>query len=210
MSLATHTVTLPAFGPDRRLSAWVGENWRMLGVLLAGAAIGWGVFATWTTVIEYSNHNEFCVTCEATGGATFQEHAKSSPLADQGRVHAGCLDCHAPRYSWIAEAEVPVITVGGLTALLFGGLGHLNNFERARPLPAKGAPARFEATNPHECRHCHDDAAMRSERQKTAARVKHTEAAANNADCVACHADVGRKTRGETADAPALANFDVR
>ncbi len=189
--------------------AWVRHNWRLLAIALGGAVVGWGVFATWVTAIEYTNHTEFCITCHVMRDTVYQDYTKSSHFSNQFGVHAGCPDCHVPQYSWIDEAAAKIGTINELYAFFFGGMSNVANFEKERPRLAKEVWAKFQATNARECRHCHDYSNMIPEQQKPSARVKHADAMTKNENCVDCHKGITHKNFEEKVDAPAPTDFDV-
>jgi nitrate/TMAO reductase-like tetraheme cytochrome c subunit len=193
--------------PPTGLRGWLARKWKYLAFGAVGGLLGAAVFATWITVIEYTNHTEFCISCHVMGDTVYPEYKKSSHYANQFGVHAGCPDCHVPQYSWMLEAEAKVGTIKELYAYFFEGMNKVENFEKKRPELAKDVWAKFEATNARECRHCHDYSSMIPEQQKPSARVKHEEAAKTDANCVRCHKGITHKNYEVQAVAPAPTDF---
>ncbi|MDR3525536.1 MAG: NapC/NirT family cytochrome c [Acetobacteraceae bacterium] len=204
--------TLPATGPspdETGWRAWVVRHWRYLAFAFGGAVLGWGVFATWVSAIEYTSRTEFCITCHVMGDTVYPEYKKSSHFANQFGVHAGCPDCHVPQYNWILETQAKIATVGELYAFFFQGMDKVENFEKVRPELAKEVWGKFAASNARECRHCHDYSSMIPEQQKPSARSKHADAAKINENCVECHKGITHKNFEVKAAAPAPTDFDV-
>ena len=71
---------------------WALGQWRMFAIVSAAAAFGWGMFATWTTAIEYTNHTEFCITCHVMKDTVFQEYKKFKTFQEPVR-----RACRMPR-----------------------------------------------------------------------------------------------------------------
>jgi nitrate/TMAO reductase-like tetraheme cytochrome c subunit len=187
-------------------------QWRMLAIVVGSAALGWGVFATWTTAIEFTNHTAFCIACHVMKDTVFREcteYSESKHSRNQFGVPVGCLDCHVSQYNWLAEAEAKIGTIGELYAFFFGGLSNVANFKKTRPAMAKDVWTRFDATNARECRHCNEYGNMALDEQKPSARLMHQTAMTTDRNCVACHKDITHKNYQEKVVAPAPASFDV-
>ena len=193
---------------------WLRQHWQWVAVALGGAVVGWGVFATWISAIEYTNHTEFCITCHVMKDTVYPEYLQSSHYRNKLGVHVGCPDCHVPQYNWVSEAMVKVGTVTELykffTAYYFGGMDSIEKFDRTRPELAKAVWAKFYANNARECRHCHDYGNMVSEEQKPSARSMHADAMKTNANCIDCHKGLTHKNFAAPAKTEAPTSFDVQ
>jgi nitrate/TMAO reductase-like tetraheme cytochrome c subunit len=209
MSQTMNAAGKPSNGGRRGLVAWLRDNRRMLLIAFAAAAVGWGVFATWITAIEYTNHTEFCITCHVMKDTVYEEYKQSSHFNNQFGVHAGCPDCHVPQYQWIPEAMAKIGTVSELYHFFFTGMSHVENFEKERPRLAREVWDKFAKSNARECRHCHDYQNMIPDQQKPSARIKHADAAKTNENCVECHKGITHKNFETKTEAPAPTNFDV-
>lgn len=209
-SPATRTPDVRPSRGVRGLIAWLLRQWRLIVIALGGAVVGWGIFATWITAIEYTNHTEFCITCHVMKDTVYQEYTKSSHFTNKFGAHAGCPDCHVPQYGWFDEAMVKIGTIKELYAFFFAGMSKVENFEKIRPRLAKEVLAKFKATNARECRHCHDYSNMVAADQTPSARVKHADAAATNESCVDCHQGITHHNYEEKAAAPAPTDFDIK
>lgn len=189
--------------------AWGCRNWRLGIIAGAGVLVGLVMFGTWTSIIEHTNHTEFCITCHIMRDTVYKEYVQTVHFKNKHGVHVGCPDCHVPQYSWIDEATAKVGTIGELYAFFFGGMSSVEAFEKERPRLARHVWARFAATNARECRHCHDYGNMVLEEQKPSAASKHTDAMKTNANCVECHKGIAHKNYEEKTEAPAPSSFDV-
>ncbi len=196
-----------------RIARWYAcllEHWRIALALVGAMGVGAAAFASWITIIEHTNHTEFCITCHVMGDTVYPEYKKSSHFSNKHGFAASCPDCHVPQYSWIDEALAKVGTVGELYAFFFQGMDQVENFNKIRPELAKHQWAKFEATNARECRHCHDYNRMVLDEQKPSARVSHVDAAKKNTNCVQCHHGITHKLFEEAKPAaPANDSFDV-
>ena len=115
-----------------RIRRWYGlliEHWRLAVAMVGCMFVGVGAFATWQTVIEHTNHTEFCITCHVMRDTVYQDYLKSSHYKNKFGVHVGCPDCHVPIYSWIDEAMEKVQTVGELYAFFVRGITTAEAFE---------------------------------------------------------------------------------
>jgi cytochrome c-type protein NapC len=193
-----------------RLGTLLRRRWQMLLLMSASGAIGWGMFATWLTVIEYTNHTEFCISCHVMASTVYPEYKKSSHYTNKFGVHAGCPDCHVPQYSWFDEAVAKVGTAKELYAYFFQGMSKPENFEKIRPRLASEVWAKFATTTARECRHCHDYSNMAGSEQAPSARVMHADAAGRNQNCVECHKGITHKNYAVKAEEPASTDFDVQ
>ncbi len=191
------------------VTAWVRANRRYLAVGTVGVVLGWGVFATWVTAVEYTSRTEFCISCHVMGDTVYPEYKKSSHYANKFGAHAGCPDCHVPQYNWVLEAQAKLATVSELYAYFFQGMNKVENFDKARPELAKQVWAKFAASNARECRHCHDYSSMVADEQKPSARSKHADAAASNANCVECHKGITHKNFEVKAALPEPTDFEM-
>ena len=209
MSQTTTVTNSPRRAGWRGWMDWARRNWRYLVVLVVGGIAGWGVFATWVTAIEYTNHTEFCISCHVMADTVYPEYKQSSHYANKFGVHAGCPDCHVPQYSWIAEAGAKIATIKELYAFFFQGMSDPANFTRIRPQLAQEVWDKFAANNARECRHCHDYANMIADEQKPSARASHADAAKANTNCVECHKGITHVNPVKPVAAPPPTDFDV-
>jgi trimethylamine-N-oxide reductase (cytochrome c), cytochrome c-type subunit TorC len=200
MFVMSHSATqVPGQSPQTpKWKEWLCRNARYIAFGVAGAVLGWGVFATWVSAIEYTSRTEFCITCHVMGDTVYPEYKKSSH---------GCPDCHVPQYNWILETGAKLATVGELYAFFFEGMSKVENFEKIRPELAKDVWRKFSANNSRECRHCHDYSSMLPAEQKPSAASKHADAAKTNQSCVDCHKSIVHKNFEVKATAPAPTDF---
>lgn len=193
-------------GVIRRIMGFAGKQARILVALGAGVVIGLAIFGTWTSVIEHTNHTEFCITCHIMKDSVYQEYTHSAHFSNKFGVQVGCPDCHVPQYSWIDEALAKVGTAGEIYAWLFEGMNTGEALKKDRPRLAQHVWAKFAETNARECRHCHQYERMVTDEQKPSARVSHLDAAKKNENCVECHKGITH-TLVQTA-APAAKDSD--
>jgi nitrate/TMAO reductase-like tetraheme cytochrome c subunit len=195
---------------QNRLRALFRKYWLLGSILVGGGVLGMAAFGTWITVIEHTNHTEFCINCHIMRDTVYQEFKESSHFKNEHGFHASCPDCHVPQYSWWEELKAKVGTAGELYAFFFQGMSNVENFEKERPKLAKEVWAKFYATNARECRHCHDYNNMVFDQQKPSARVSHQTALKTDQNCIDCHRAITHKKVWADAPAPAdSTDFDV-
>ena len=199
----------PKPGFFRGLMALACRQWRILVALGGGVFIGLAIFGTWQTVIEHTNHTEFCITCHIMKDSVYEEYKQSVHFKNKHGVQVGCPDCHVPIYSWIDEAMAKVNTIGELYAFFIEGKTTAAALEKDRPALAKHVWARFAATNARECRHCHQYSGMVLDEQKPSARVAHTDAGKKDQNCVECHRGITHKLPPSDTPAKDSDSFDV-
>lgn len=193
-----------------RLFAWVRRHIVLCIIAVGGAGVGFAGFATWITVIEHTNHTEFCLNCHVMRDTVYEEYKKSSHYTNKFGVRVGCPDCHVPQYSWIDEAMAKVGTLKELYAFAFQGMSKVENFSQQREALAQEVWHKFEESNARECKHCHSYSNMIASEQAPSARAMHADAGAKDANCVECHKGITHKNFAKKEDAPAPTDFDVQ
>jgi nitrate/TMAO reductase-like tetraheme cytochrome c subunit len=169
-------------------SLWV--HWQLTLGFCGAVFLGMVLTSIWVSVIEYTNHTSFCITCHVMGDTVYPEYQQSKHFKNPHGVVVGCPDCHVPQYSWPAELGAKIATWQELYAFFLRGINTAEAFTPERPKLAREVWAKFYATNARECRHCHDYNNMVFAEQSQAAQLIHPEALKTNANCLDCHKGV--------------------
>jgi cytochrome c-type protein NapC len=158
----------------------------VLGLLVAGAIGGvvfWGGF---NTVVEWTNREEFCISCHEMRDNVYEELKKTIHYTNRTGVRAICSDCHVPR-EWTDKMIRKVKATNELWGKLVGTIDTKEKFEAKRLELARHEWKRMKANDSLECRNCHTLHSMNTEVQKPRAKKMHDMAAKSKETCIDCH-----------------------
>lgn len=165
-------------------------------VLLIGAVAAWLLLGTFVATVEATSSMEFCNSCHEMG-PVFAEYRESSHFLNPSGVRADCADCHIPRH-WTGKIRRKVTAaMVEVPSKIAGTISTPEKFEAKRHEFAQRVWNDMKKNDSRECRACHDKQAMRFEKQRKAARVKHEEAFAAGKTCIDCHKGVAHKLPAE-------------
>ncbi|HIJ38974.1 MAG TPA: hypothetical protein HPP80_08770 [Rhodospirillaceae bacterium] len=154
--------------------------------------VGIGFTLSYMTVVDYTNHLEFCAfTCHEMS-VPYEEYKKSKHYSNQFGVRAGCPDCHVVHHSWPHTFMAKLAATGELWTHLFGRMNTTfpekeRIFEQDRLMLAKDVWEHYEGNNSRECRNCHSWDAMAIAAQSTRAQGQHEFAQKKGKTCIDCH-----------------------
>jgi cytochrome c-type protein NapC len=155
-------------------------------LLLIGAAAAWLLWGTFVVTVEASSTNSFCSACHEMG-TVFAEYQQSSHFQNPSGVRAQCHDCHVPR-SWPGKIRRKIVaSLVEVPSKIMGTISTPEKFEAHRQEFAEHVWAEMKANDSRECRGCHDNEAMRFDKQRKAARNEHEKAFAAGKTCIDCH-----------------------
>ena len=80
-------------------SAWLPARIRRAGIwfslaLFVAGILAWGGF---NTVMEWTNREEFCISCHEMKDNVYQEYRDTIHFSNRSGVRATCPDCHVPK-----------------------------------------------------------------------------------------------------------------
>lgn len=153
-----------------------------LGAFAVGV-LAWGAF-NWG--LEITNRQEFCISCHEMRDNVFQEYKTKGHYANRTGVRATCPDCHVPR-EWLPKVARKIKASNELFHWMLGSINTKEKFEKKRGELAGHVWNSMHANNSHECRNCHDHAAMEERVQKPIAVGMHSLGAGWNMTCIDCH-----------------------
>ncbi|MDR5902481.1 pentaheme c-type cytochrome TorC [Halomonas icarae] len=164
-----------------------------LGVIIIvsffAGIVFWGGF---NTAMEYTNTEEFCVSCHEMEDNVYQELQSTVHWSNRTGVRAICSDCHVP-HDWTAKIARKMQASKEVWGAIFGTIDTPEKFEAKRLELAQHEWARFKANGSLECRSCHDYNSMDWDRMSDEARRFMKPAAERDQSCVDCHKGIAHK-----------------
>ncbi len=155
---------------------------------LAGIVF-WGGF---NTAMEYTNRQEFCISCHEMEQTVYPEFQKSAHYQNASGVGAVCADCHVPR-EWGAKVWRKIKATGELWHKVVGTIDTPEKFADRRLYLAERVWAEMEANDSRECRNCHSYARMDFHKQTRRAQEKMKDALEKGETCIECHKGIAHE-----------------
>lgn len=149
----------------------------------------WGGF-NWS--LELTNTEEFCISCHEMRDNVYQEYRSSAHFSNSTGVRATCPDCHVPR-EWVHKVVRKIQASNELIHHFLGSLDSREKFTNKRLELASHVWETMQATDSRECRNCHSEAAMDTNKQRDIAVKQHTLAKKQNKTCIDCHKGIAHK-----------------
>ncbi len=165
-----------------------------LGVLTLGGFIAgilfWGGF---NTAMEYTNTEQFCVSCHEMEANPFEELKSTVHYTNRSGVRATCSDCHVP-HDWTHKIGRKMEASKEVWGWIFGTINTPEKYEAKRRELAEREWKRLEANDSLECRNCHEFDYMDFTEQKPRAAEAHSTALAEgDATCIDCHKGIAHE-----------------
>ncbi|MDY7116260.1 pentaheme c-type cytochrome TorC [Halomonas sp. SSL-5] len=164
-----------------------------LGVIIIvsffAGIVFWGGF---NTAMEYTNTEEFCVSCHEMEDNVYQELQSTVHWSNRTGVRAICSDCHVP-HGWTAKIARKMQASKEVWGAIFGTIDTPEKFEEKRLELAQHEWARFKANGSLECRSCHDYNSMDWDQMSDEARRFMEPAAERDQSCIDCHKGIAHK-----------------
>ena len=161
-------------------------------VFVVGGIAGvvfWGAF---NTFMEYTNTQEFCVSCHEMRTTVGEEWMQSTHFRNASGVRAICSDCHVPK-DWTAKLIRKIHATNELYHHFVGSIDTPQKFEAKRAELAERVWATMKANDSRECRNCHSYEAMDFHKQTQRALEKMQPAMEEGKTCIECHTGVAHK-----------------
>ncbi|HET7160905.1 MAG TPA: NapC/NirT family cytochrome c [Burkholderiales bacterium] len=155
------------------------------GLFVAGIVF-WGGF-NWA--LEYTNTEQFCITCHEMQRNVFSEYQTTSHYSNRTGVRATCPDCHVPK-DWSHKIVRKIQASNELLHKMLGTIDTREKFNERRVRLARSEWARMKETDSRECRNCHNYTYMDYAEQGRRASAQHTKGFAEKKTCIDCHKGV--------------------
>ena len=162
-------------------------------ILIAGGVAGiifWGGFNTY---MEYTNTEEFCISCHEMKDTVYEEYKKSVHYKNASGVRAICSDCHVPK-EWTAKLIRKIQATNELYHKLVGTINTPEKFEAKRFELATRVWESMKKSDSQECRNCHAEEAMDFTKQSRRSSEKMQAAFEKGKEtCIECHQGIAHK-----------------
>lgn len=161
----------------------------LLGIPLGGfvfifvGIILWGAF---NTVLEATNHEEFCIGCHEMRDNPYPEYKETIHYTNRTGVRATCPDCHVP-HNWFYKVARKAEASLELWDKLVGTIDTREKFEAHRWELAQGVWKVMKETDSRECRNCHSWSYMDVKKQSEDAQKEHGDPDNAKKSCIDCH-----------------------
>ncbi len=159
---------------------------KTLIILLVGVALGiifWGGF---NTAMEWTNKEEFCISCHEMEVNVYEELQDTIHYTNRTGVRATCPDCHVPK-DWVHKVVRKIQASNELYHHFMGTVDTPEKFEAKRFQLAGHVWDTMKATDSRECRNCHDYESMNFDAQTSRSQQRHEDAEDEGFTCIDCH-----------------------
>lgn len=160
----------------------------LLGVGIVAGIVLWGGF---NTFMEYTNSYEFCTSCHEMSFVQ-GEYEQSAHAHNPSGVPAICSDCHVPK-PWGAKLVRKIKATNELFHWALGTIDTPEEFEEHRLGLAQNVWRDMERSDSRECRNCHTNETMVTEKQSATAQKMHKRLMSGEATCINCHKGIAHK-----------------
>ncbi|GHT83302.1 cytochrome c-type protein [Betaproteobacteria bacterium] len=147
-------------------------------------------WATFNYALEWTNREEFCISCHAMKDNVYREYQETAHYTNRSGVRASCPDCHVPRE--LGPKLVRKVQASAeVWHALAGTIDTPEKFEAKRLQLAEREWQRMRANNSQECRNCHDPKSFDYSRQGYRSVNQHVEGLDEGGKiCIDCHQGV--------------------
>ncbi|MES9944219.1 MAG: NapC/NirT family cytochrome c [Candidatus Thiodiazotropha sp.] len=191
----------------KRAFKWLsgtGPRSLLLGVGIVAGIIGWGGF---NTFMEYTNSYEFCTSCHEMN-VVKEEYQESAHAHNPSGVPAICSDCHVPK-SWGAKLVRKIMASKELYHWALGTIDTPEKFEQHRMQLANKVWDTMEKSDSRECRNCHTNETMLTDKQTSLAQKMHKKLMSGEQTCINCHKGIAHKLPVENLYAKMEAEYQT-
>ena len=164
-----------------------------LGILvIIGFAGGVWFWAGFTTALEATNSEEFCLSCHTMEDNMLPELQKTVHWQNRTGVRAECQDCHVP-HEFTDKMARKMQASREVLSHVMGDIGTREKFLDHRIVLAQREWDRFKANDSKECRACHDYDSMDFSKMRVTSQMIMRSAAERDASCVDCHKGIAHE-----------------
>ncbi len=133
------------------------------------------------------NTEGFCISCHEMRDNVYVEFKDTIHDKNRSGVRAICSDCHVPREPGAMLKRKVEATFELYGHFVTGIIDTKEKFQTHRSAMAQKVWARMIETDSLECRNCHHEDAMSSEKQSEKAKTRHTKGKLEGLTCIECH-----------------------
>ncbi|HXM80716.1 MAG TPA: NapC/NirT family cytochrome c [Burkholderiales bacterium] len=162
------------------------------GVLLLTLVLGAVMLTAGAAGLAWTNTEKFCISCHEMKDNVYAEFKGTIHDVNRSGVRAICSNCHVP------HEPIPLIkrkmrATLELVGHMRGVIDTKEKFEAHRYELAKRVWTRMKETDSLECRNCHHEDAMDSDKQSEKAKARHAKAKTEGKTCIDCHFGIAHK-----------------
>ena len=173
---------VPRRGKRLWLWAW-GLATGTAGIAFASGVLFWGGF---NTAMEWTNREEFCISCHEMRENVFVEYRNTIHYQNRTGVRATCPDCHVPK-EWGPKMIRKIQASNEVLHKVLGSIDTPEKFNAKRAELAQHEWDRMKRTDSRECRNCHNYSYMDYAEQNRRSATKHQTAFNEKQTCIDCH-----------------------
>jgi len=168
----------------QRLLAMVRtRRFAILSSAFVAGILFWGAF---NTAMEWTNREEFCVSCHEMRDNVFTEYRNTIHYQNRTGVRATCPDCHVPK-EWTHKMIRKIQASNEVWHHLLGSIDTPEKYNAKRAQLAANEWARMKRTDSRECRNCHHFDFMDYSEQNRRSAATHQAAFSAGQTCIDCH-----------------------
>ncbi len=166
------------------LASFLAKHFILYGLLgLLSGALAWGAL-NWG--MELTNTESFCISCHEMQANVYPEYKKTIHYTNRTGVRATCPDCHVPK-QWQHKVIRKIKASNELFHWLRGSIDTPEKFRAKRYQLASHVWKSMRDTDSRECRNCHDNEHMATNKQTTRAEKIHSLGTSWQYTCINCH-----------------------
>ena len=147
------------------------------GLLMAAGAAG----------LAWTNTEKFCIGCHEMRDNPYAEFKGTIHDKNRSGVRAICSDCHVPREPGAMLVRKVEATFELYGHFISGVIDTKEKYQAHRAAMAKKVWTRMKKTDSLECRNCHHEDAMSSDKQTEKAVNRHAKGKKEGMTCIDCH-----------------------
>lgn len=156
-------------------------------VLLVGFVVGIVGLSLFGTSMIYTSTEAFCASNCHEMSYNASEYRDTIHDKNRTGMRAICPDCHVPH----APVPLYIAKMGALNDLWTHHVTRLvdtkEKYEAQRPRMATRVWTYMKGNDSRECRYCHNDSKMDTEKQSDIAKARHAKAKKEKMTCIDCH-----------------------
>jgi cytochrome c-type protein NapC len=176
-----------------RLAALLGRihaaGWVGVALLFVAGVVFWGGF---NTAMEYTNREEFCISCHEMQDNVYQEYRSTVHASNRSGVRATCPDCHVPK-EWSHKIVRKIQASNELLHKVLGSIDTPEKFNAKRLQLAQNEWARMKKTDSRECRNCHNFESFDYAEQSRRSAKMHQVGLNEGSTCIDCHKGIAHQ-----------------
>ena len=160
----------------------LGAGISLIALVVAGVLMGAGAAG-----LAWTNTERFCISCHEMRDNVYAEFKDTIHDKNRSGVRAICSDCHVPREPGAMLKRKVEATFELYGHFVTGIIDTKEKFQTHHSAMAQKVWARMIETDSLECRNCHHEDAMSSEKQSEKAQTRHAKGKLEGLTCIECH-----------------------